>query len=399
MPLYLFEAIDSSGKPVRGEGVFESSGTMYIALKKKGLMLTGYRHRRFSLDRLRPAGLKRLAVAEFLRNLSMIIRGGVPIIQAIEDFLNNPAEPALKKKLVVIHDRLAEGFQLSQALEEAGGFSPIVVVLARIGEESGNLDKTLHDAATHLENIQDIINKTRNALTYPLFVLFAMTGALAFWLLYVFPQMLELFRGMGITQLPVATRILMGGVDLLRQWWPAVPIFLAVLGILRFLARKNMEIKFYWDLFWMKLPLLGSIIRASQFAFFFEYLSLLTRAGIDVVKSMEIMTASVSNQVVRRGLEKIKSEVMAGHGLTDAFKATEFFEHFIIRLVSVGEQTGNMPEQLKTLADFYMNRVGTLVNAISRTIEPVMIVFAGGMFVIIAMGLLGPIYDLMTRIQ
>ena len=159
MPLYFFEAIDSFGKPVRDEGIFESSATMYLALKKKGLVLTDYKRRRFSLDNLRTSRLKRMVVAEFLRNLSMIIRGGVPIIQAMEDFLNNPAEPALKRKLAVIYDRLTEGFQLSEALEAAGGFSPIVVVLARIGEESGNLDKTLSNAATHLENIQDIINK------------------------------------------------------------------------------------------------------------------------------------------------------------------------------------------------------------------------------------------------
>jgi len=399
MPFYVYEAINSAGQQVRDEGVFDSTGAMYLTLKKKGLTLTDYHRRWFSPGGITGRRIKRIVAAEFLRNLAMIIGGGVTLMQALEDFLNMPLEPALKKKLRVIHGKISEGFQLSEALEEAGGFSPFVIVLARIGEESGSLDRTLMDAADHLESIQDIISRTRSALSYPLFVLFAMCGALAFWLLYVFPQMLELFNGMGITDLPLATRMLVGAVDLLKAWWPLFPAVLVSLGIVRLIARRHNGMKYYWDLTWMKVPLFGTIIRASQFAFFFEYLSLLTGAGIDIVNSMEIMTASVNNQVMRQGLERIKKDVMAGHGLTEAFQATGFFEHFIIRLVSVGEQTGNMPEQLRVLAAFYMKRVKTLVDTIAKTIEPVMIVFAGGMFVIIAMGLLGPIYDLMTRIQ
>jgi type II secretory pathway component PulF len=399
MPFYIYEAINSMGQQIRDEGLFDSAAAMYLALSKKGLTLVDYRRRWFTPGGITGRRVKRMVAAEFLRNLAMIISGGVTLLQALEDFLDTPLEPALKKKLKLIHQRISEGFQLSEAIEEAGGFSPFVVVLARIGEESGSLDRTLQDAADHLESIQDIINRTRSALSYPIFVLIAMGGALGFWLLYVFPQMLELFKGMGITELPLTTTMLIGAVNLFKVWWPIFPAFLVALGAIRLLAQRHKGIKFYWDLFWMKMPLFGTIIRASQFAFFFEYLSLLTRAGIDIVNSMEIMAASVSNQVMRQGLDRIKADVMAGHGLTDAFRATESFEPFIIRLVSVGEQTGNMPVQLKVLGDYYMKKVRTLVNTIAKTIEPVMIVFAGGMFVIIAMGLLGPIYDLMTRIQ
>ncbi len=399
MPLYVYQAINSAGEQVSDQGVFDSAGAMYLALKQKGLILVDYKRRWFTSGIMKQRRVKRMVAAEFFRNLSMILAGGVTLLQALEDFLDTPLDPALRKKLQFIHARISEGFQFSEALEEAGGFSPLVIVLARIGEESGNLDRTLRDAADHLENIQDIINRTRSALSYPMFVLFAMFGALAFWLLYVFPQMLELFAGMGITDLPLVTRALMTATDLLKQWWPAIPALFITLGFIHFLARRNERLKYWHDLFLMKIPLFGTIIRASQFAFFFEYLSLLTGAGIDIVNSMEIMAASVRNQVMRSGVGKIKADVMSGHGLTDAFQATGFFEHFIIRLVSVGEQTGNMPEQLKTLADYYMKRVRTLVDAMAKTIEPVMITFAGGMFVIIAMGLLGPIYDLMTRIQ
>ena len=399
MPLYVYEAINSAGQQVRAQGAFDSAGAMYLALKQKGLTLVDYRRRWVTADIMKPRRIKRMVSAEFFRNLSMILSGGVTLLQALEDFLETPLDPVLRKKLEAVHARISEGFQFSEALQEAGGFSPLVIVLARIGEESGSLDRTLRDAADHLENIQDIITRTRSALSYPLFVLFAMCGALAFWLLYVFPQMLELFKGMGITDLPLLTRVLMNAVDLLKQWWPAIPAFFIVLVFIHFLSRRNEKLKYWYDLVMMKIPLFGTIIRASQFAFFFEYLSLLTGAGIDIINSMEIMAASVRNQVMKNGIEKIRSDVMAGHGLTDAFMATGFFEHFIIRIVSVGEQTGNMPEQLKTLADYYMKRVKTLVDAIAKTIEPVMILFAGGMFVIIAMGLLGPIYDLMTRIQ
>ncbi len=399
MPLYYYEAINSSGRLVRDQGNFDSHDSLYQGLKKRGLTLTNYRRRWFLSGDLGKRHIKRMVVAEFLRNLAMTIKGGVTLMQAIEDFMDSPLEPVLKAKLSVIHERLAEGFQFSEAMQEAGGFPPLVIVLAKIGEESGTLDKTLKDAAVHLETVQDILNKTRSALSYPIFVLLAMSGALGFWLLYVFPQMLELFKGMGITHLPVTTRVLIGAVDILKVWWPLILSIPGAFGVLTLMARRYDRIKYYLDILWIKLPLFGRIIRASLMAFFFEYLSLLTAAGIDIVRSMEIMTDSVGNQVMKKGLEQIRRDVMAGHGLTTAFRATGFFDNFIIRLVNVGEQTGNMPEQLKELARYHMKKVNRLVNAISKAIEPVMIVFAGGMFILIALGLLGPIYDLMTRLQ
>ncbi len=399
MPLYSYEALNRQGEQIREQGVFDSSATMYHALKAKGLTLINYRRLYLSSVLIRSRGLKRAVAAEFLRNLAMILKGGVPLLQALEDFLNTPADPVLKRKLQLIYNLISDGYQLSEAMEEAGGFSDIVVVLARIGEESGNLDRTLKDAATHLENIQDIINRTRSALTYPLFVLSAMTGALAFWLLYVFPQMLELFRGMGITQLPATTKFLISAVAIAKKGWPLLPAMVLIFVSLRVAAQNSTKIKYYWDLFWMKMPLSGRIIRASQYAFFFEYLSLLTGAGIAVVKGMEIMASSLQNQVMRNAIQKIRQDVVSGTSLTDAFKSTGFFAHFIIRLISVGEQTGNMPEQLKVLADFYLKQVRTMVKTLAKTIEPAMIVLAGAMFVLIAMALLGPIYDLITRIQ
>ncbi len=399
MPLYVYEALNRQGEQIREQGVFDSTATMYRTLKAKGLTLINYRRLYITSALIAGRRLKRLVAAEFLRNLAMILKGGVPLLQALEDFLNTPLDPVLKRKLQLIYAFISDGYQLSEAMEEAGGFSDIVVVLARIGEESGNLDRTLHDAATHLENIQDIINRTRSALTYPLFVLSAMTGALAFWLLYIFPQMLELFKSMGITELPAATRLLVSSVAIVKKGWPVLPVIVVLFVSLRMIAQHRPNIKYYWDLFWMKMPLCGRIIRASQYAFFFEYLSLLTGAGIAVVKGMEIMANSLQNQVMRDAIGNIRQDVVSGTSLTDAFKSTGFFEHFIIRLISVGEQTGNMPEQLKVLADFYLKQVRTMVKALAKTIEPAMIVLAGAMFVLIAMALLGPIYDLITRIQ
>ncbi len=399
MASFVYEALTQEGDVVRGTGDFDSSRDLYGYLRSRGLTLLNYRRRWLSLAARRTGRMKRLVVAEFLRNLGMMIGGGVQLLTALEDFAANPMDPALKARLQVICRRISEGFLLSDAMKEAGGFSPVVIVLARIGEESGNLDRTLRDAAAHLENVQDIIDRTRRALTYPAFVLTAMTGALAFWLLYVFPQILRLFKEMGVAELPLTTRILMEAVNMAQVWWPVVPVGMAALFLLWIMARRNSRVKYMWDMVWMRLPLAGSIIKASQYAFFFEYLALLTRSGVNIVKSMEIMTESVTNQVLKRGLEKIKADVMGGSGLTEAFRETGFFEHFIIRLVSVGEQTGNMPEQLQLLAGFYIKKVQALTEAIAKTIEPALIVLAGGMFALIIVGLLGPIYDLMTRIQ
>ncbi len=401
MPRYAYTTMDSSGQQQEAEGDFSSLPEMFTTLENKGLSLIKYRRKLFSgKSKLMRGSISRIGLAEFFRNLALLLRGGVPLRDGLADLIAGGKNSTLSQVFKRVQSRLEEGMIFSEGLEHESKYIPsIILPLVAIGEETGQLDQTLKNAATHLEKTQEIISSTRRALIYPSFVLTAMFGAFIFWMVYVLPQLLELFASMGLTELPLATRILIRSVHYFDVFWPLIPIFLGSFLLFYFLSRKNERLHYIWDSSMNYIPVLGNILRSSQLAFFFEYTSLLTGGGIHIVRSLELMKDSVGNRVLKKSIQLITTDIVAGESMSTAIAQLKFFEPFVLRMVRVGEQTGNMPEQFEILAEYYMGRVNKMVEAMSKTLEPFIIGVAGLVFMVIAMGLLGPVYNLVSAIQ
>ncbi len=400
MAWYKYEAMTPEGQKIIDEGNYNSGAELYRTLKEQGYQLLDYHRKAFHIKNPLPVRIKRQVLSELFRNLSLVLKAGVPLVDALEDLADSPIPSQLRRILKDVIKRIRGGDLFSEALSHHSSVFPnIVIVLAQLGEETGQLDRTLEDAANHLERVQEIIDKTKRALSYPVVILTTMVGALAFWLIYVLPKLFELFKSLGLKELPFMTRILVSVVEKVKAYWYVVPCLFIALVAFWIISKKNERLKLLWDTFWSKMPLIGPVIKASQLAFFFEYLSLLTASGIDVIKSLDIMKGAITHQILKKGIRQIRDLVLAGFSLSDASKEVAFFEPFILRMIRVGESTGHMPEQLKILADYYMTKVNRLVDAMAKSLEPVLIIFAGIIFVIIVMGLLGPIYDMMGSLK
>ncbi len=400
MTVFKYTALNPAGDLIQEEGEFPSIEELYRNLLRKNLTLLSYKRRILNTSPRILRSIKRPIMAEFLRNLALLIRGGVPIRQAVEDLSTGPGDATVNQVLQKLLVRLDEGLLLSEAMREQPHYFPkILITLASLGEETGSLDRTLEDASRHITRIDELIRSTKRAVSYPLFVIVAMINALGFWLLYVLPKILELINNMGLKEIPLATRILIKSVEISKTWWPIVPGLFVLIFILYLISQKNMKVKYYWDKFWMSTPILGSALTSSQYAFLFEYLSLLTNAGIQILTAMELMEQSISNRIISLAVKNIKEDIMMGNTLSHAFTSRKLFEPFILRLISVGEQTGNLSEQLLILAKHYMDKVNRLVETLSKTIEPAMLMIAGFIFIIIALGLLGPIYEVVSQLK
>lgn len=392
--------MNQTGDLLKAEGEFATVVDLFDQLQRDGLDLVHYRKSIFGRLSLSSSRMTRLQLAEFFRNLALLLKGGIPLRDALQDLISGPGQPVIQRVFSRVIKRLEEGILFSKALEAEKRHIPkILLPLVAIGEETGEMDRTLRDAAQHLEKVHNIISSTRRALTYPAFVLFAMLGALTFWMVYVLPQLLGLFTSMGMKELPLATRVLIASVKIFNSWWPIIPCFFFLLFIVFLTSRKNRKIRYLWDNFWSYFPLVGVIFRSSQLAFFFEYSSLLTAGGIHIIRTLELMEESVNHQVLKEGIHNIKKEIIAGDSMSESISKLKFFEPFVLRMVKVGEQTGNMPEQFLILADYYMKKVNNLVEMMSKTLEPLIIAIAGLVFLVIILGLLGPIYDLIATIQ
>jgi type II secretory pathway component PulF len=400
MPRFFYTTLDVHGQLQKSDGEFDSVADMFAFLERRGLSLVKYRKALFSMGGGFKRKMTRVELAEFFRNLALLLKGGVPLRESLQDLTSGAGQPLLKQVFGRVQHRLEEGILFSESLAlEEKQIPAIILPLVSIGEETGQLDKTLRDAALHLEKVQEIISSTRRALIYPSFVLVAMFGAFIFWMVFVLPQLLELFSAMGIKELPLATRILIASVHYFDMLWPIIPVVIFSVFFFYFLSRKSEKLRYAWDLGLSYLPIVGVILRSSQLAFFFEYTSLLTTGGIHIVRSLQLMKESAGDRVLRESIGHIEEDIVAGDSMSAAISRLKFFEPFVLRMVSVGEQTGTLPEQFKILADYYMSRVNKLVETMSKTLEPVIIGVAGMVFMVIAMGLLGPVYNLVSAIQ
>ncbi len=400
MSYFRYVAMNQAGQIYKAEGEFATPGDLFDSLQRDGLELIKYRKNIFGRGFMASNHMTRLQLAEFFKNMALLLKGGVPLRDALRDLISGPGQPVIRRVFSRVIKRLEEGILFSEALAyEKRHIPKIILPLVAIGEETGELDRTLRDAARHLEKVQDIISSTRRALTYPAFVLVAMLGALIFWMVYVLPQLLGLFSSMGMKELPLATRVLISSVHIFNVWWPVIPGSFFLLFLLYLLSRRNRRFRYLWDYGWSYFPLLGVIFRSSQLAFFFEYSSLLTAGGIHIIRTLELMEDSVNHQVLKEGIRAIKKEIVGGEAMSTAISKLEFFEPFVLRMVKVGEQTGNMSQQFLILADFYMKKVNNLVEMMSKTLEPLIIACAGLVFMVIVLGLLGPIYDLISTIK
>ncbi len=399
MPYFVYQAYDPrTRKIIKESGNFYDLSQLFYFLKRQGLILLKFKTRTFSFYLTFFSKVTRPELAEFCRNLAFLIKGGVPFQQALLDIHRSIENQSLRRAIRDIIQYVNEGSSFSEALKKhSKTFGPIIQALVSLGEETGQLDKTLEDAADHLMRVHEIVINTRRALLYPSFVLFSMTAALVFWLFYVLPKILRLFKELNIV-LPLPTRILMILVKFLSSYWPIILFIIFFLVVFLVLSLRFSKSRFFLEKISLKLPFIRLIYRHSIMAFFFEYLSLLLQAGIEVIRSTQILEDSINSIFTKKLIQDLRKYIIDGFSFSKACEMVGFFNALEQRMIYVGEETGRLVEQLRYLADYYYRSLGNLVATMSKIVEPVLIIIAGFLFLLIALALLGPIYDLMSNL-
>lgn len=337
--------------------------------------------------------------AEFLSNISMMLRSGMTLTTALEEGASTSERPDFESDITDMITAIQGGAAFSEAADKYRYIFPkTVIYLIRMGEETGRLDEMLQDASDHLKRIQNIISDTKQALLYPSFVFIAMGGGVIFWFYYVVPKILSLFKEMDVT-LPSLTIFLLRISEFIQNHFLSIVLGLALAVFIVVTAYKgNRKVKRTTDALLLKLPLSSTIISASTMAFITEYFSLLMKAGIDILQSMTILKESIKNEIYREKLGEVRDGLARGEGIADSFRDVLIFPLFVIRMINVGELSGTLPEQLAHIAEDYRNKLSVLVATIGKMIEPIVLVVAGAMFAIIIAGLFLPIYDLVSRV-
>ena len=375
----------------------ERDGSITIYVKKLGRFVAFiFSLSSFSLRKK----MSRTAQAEFLNNISVMLHAGIPLITALEESAGSLDSVEVAKDITDMISSIQGGTTFSEVAEKYAYIFPGTIIhLIKIGEETGRLDEMLKDASEHLKRIQNIVSDTKQALLYPSFVFVAMGAGLLFWLYYVVPQILVLFKEMDVS-LPPITIFVMTVSDFVQEYFFHILIS-AVLTILMIgtARRSSSQLKKFLDAITLKLPIVGTIVHASTLAFIAEYFSILINAGIDMMRSITILKGSIKNEIYREKLGEVIESLSTGTGISDSFKGALIFPSFVTRMIGIGETSGTLTDQLFYIAEEYRKRLSIIVSTLSKSLEPIVLLVAGAMFAVIIGALLLPIYDLVSQVS
>ncbi|MDP5238567.1 type II secretion system F family protein [Uliginosibacterium sp. 31-16] len=341
------------------------------------------------------------SLSGLLRDLALMTAGGLPMLDALRVLAidtpdNDQPEVAATAKMLL--GSLDAGASVSDAFARHPDIFPETVRnLVRIGEATGSLDKVLLEAAEHVERITRIGRDVRTAMIYPVIVFVSIFAVGLFWVYYVIPNMAILFKQLH-AKLPPITR----GLVAFSNWLTAhlfLGVFLMVCLILVavIVPRRVPGVKNFMYRIGHRLPIVRTLLRSAGLAYVTEHLALLIRSGVDVVSSFSILERSVHDSYYRVRVMAIRERVARGDRIGLAMQQVGGFPTMVVRMISVGEESGSLDTQLRHLATEYRQRLNTLIANLGEVLKPAMILLAGGMFIFLIVALLLPVYDLVRQ--
>jgi len=403
MPLFSYKMLNDKGQAERGVAnlpfvdvspairYLENQGGVVLNIRR----LDGLSAAVVKIATYGVARVKRMDLAEFLNNMGIQLGAGISVMDAINEILEDTTNKMLKMTLKFMRLDIESGQTLAAAMaRHPSVFPPLIVNLARIGEETGNLDKMLLQSANHLRHMQEIISSTKRAVMYPLFLLALIIGAAVFWFWYVVPKLVELFMDMDV-ELPWLTRALIKVADWTQAYLGLAIIVIAALVALTIILRKKwFMFRYYTDYLLLKTPVLKDILNTSMIARISEYLGILIGAGIGVLRSFEIIREATPNTVYKHRLTLAENNIKAGNTISVSMRQAQALHPFAVRMINVGELSGRIEEQTAYVAKVYREKLSAMVETLGKTLEPAMLIIMGLIFGAIIAGLLLPVYDL-----
>jgi len=360
-------------------------------LAELGMALTGFVRRR-----VRPEEL-----SGFLRDLAVMSRSGVPMMEALHSIIDDETKGESRAVAELANhmlDDLKSGASVSETFNrQSDVFSETVRYLVQIGDETGAMDRLLLKASDHVDRIHKMGQDARRAMIYPAITFAAIIGAGIFWMYAVIPHLAGLFKQMG-AHVPEITKAVMAFSLWLNQY-AELALLLTVAVVLGswILIRRSRQVRGWLHRLAHRLPIVRVLVRSSGMAFITENLSILVSSGIDIVSSLNVLARSTKDEFYRGRILAVHDVVSRGESLGTAMRQVGGFPSMALRMISVGEETGSLDEQLAHLAQEYQHRLNNVIASLAEIIKPAVILLAGGLFILLVVSMLLPVYDLVKQ--
>lgn len=398
MTMFRYRAIDAAGHISRGEIDALNEFDLQAQLGKNGIELirvTPVKRNNRTVRRL-----ARRELIQFLFQLEMLLRAGVPILAILSDLRDTAQAEQVKGLCANLYERIDAGSTLSDAFSGHPGIFPSLVVnLVKAGEGTGQLPYVLQEIVASLKWQDELSSKTRELLMYPAFVMLVVGSVVFFLMIYLVPQIVGFVANMG-GEIPLQTRllILVSGL-FVDYWWLIVPAPVALLLALLLLSRINPSFRRALHAAQLRIPYIGAIIKKIIFARISDTLGLTYRTGIPVLDGLVYCSNVSGNLIVKEAIDRARTEIANGAPISRGFDAQHLFPPLVIRMIRVGEETGDLAGSLKNISYFYNRDINDSIARVQTLIEPTLTIVLGAILGWIMLAVLGPIYDTISKLK
>jgi len=400
---YVYQARTKEGKIETGTVEASSKEAAALLLQKYNIFVTSIKEESPVFSRLgnitifEKVSQKDLAI--FSRQLAVMLQSRVPVTQSLKSLAVQTKKQSFKEKIVKISQLIEEGNSLSDAFGEFPEvFNIFYVSLIKTGEASGKISEALYYLSDHLEREADIASKIKGAMIYPAFVIVVLIAVILIVMFFVMPRIADLLKET-TSNPPLLTQIMIGFYDFLMHYgWV---LMLGVVALIVFIIYyfTTQEGKKNYDRIVLKIPFIGGFMKKIFLIRFAENISTLIGAGLSINNALAITKDTVENFVYKEIIAETGEKVSEGEKISSVLtKYPDYAPPFVVQMIQVGEETGHLDKNLMEIVNFYQKEVTRSVEVFTSLLEPILIIFLGGIVALLAITVLEPLYSTLGTI-
>jgi type IV pilus assembly protein PilC len=389
MPLFKYKAIDAG-----------NANDLELRLEKMDMDLVTFKQKDPGADLFGRNKIGRRDLINFSFYLEQLTRAGVPILEGLSDLRDGEENPTFRDIITGLIEAIEGGNSFSQALALYPKiFDDVFISLIRVGERSGRMSHVLVDITETLKWQDELLAKARKIMTYPAVIGTLVLSVVMFMMIFVVPDIMDAIVGLG-GEIPIETRALMATSEFLAgYWYLVIAAPFVIFFTLKYFYSTSSKARFRLDGLMLKLPVIGPVNEKIKISRFTRYFSLMFASGITVLDAINLSKGVLSNTVLEDGIERAWQQISEGSSISEAFKNIGIFPPLVVRMLRVGESSGQMDKSLDNVSYFFDRDINDSIEKMEPVLQTGMMATIGIIVMWLALSVLGPIYDTISAID
>jgi type IV pilus assembly protein PilC len=400
MPSFVWKGKNRGGQFQEGILLADTRDGAAATLRRQQIQITSLREkgREFPFLPKFPGRVNQKRLSVFTRQFSVMLDAGLPLVQCLEIMGEQQDQVKFAEIINKVRTDVEGGMSLAEAMaKQPAAFDDLYVNMVAAGEAGGILDVILNRLAAYLEKVVKLKAQVKSAMIYPVTVITIAIGVVWIIMWKVIPVFAQLFAGLG-GDLPFLTKMVVTASKIIGTWSPAIILALVIIFFALRAYHKTYRGKRVLDGFLLKVPIMGMLLRKIAVARFCRTLATLTSSGVPILDGLEITAKTAGNAIIHDAVMAVRKAVEEGKTLSGPLGQTKVFPKMVVQMIHVGEQTGALDQMLSKIADFYEDEVDVAVEGLMKLMEPLMIVFLGGIIGVIVTAMYMPMYTILGKI-